>query len=402
MRILYVLSGTEIRGGATKSFLAMADSVEAAGHEVAVVVPNENGITPVLKSRGWRVVVVPYMFATLPYLSWSPRELVKFLPRLIKAKFANKKARKIVNHFAAQWRPDIVHDNTSVIDLGHYAACMLDVPHVIHIREYGWRDFRRIIPGLKKRLTAPNTYVATITSALASFRGEGIEDTHLRVIYNGVVNECPSKYNPHKEPFFLYAGRIRREKGVDDLVAAYVAYASSEIEKGNRPLSLKLAGDYEDGGIHEEINNIVTKTELEGYVEWLGEIEDVEALFSVAAATVIPSKSEGFGRVMPEAMAAGSLCVVRREGGLAEQLDNGLRECGREIAYGFETIQDLTSLLKGIDTLYRQGKEYEEGGRLYRMIDDSRRVVSHLYSYEANARGVLDYYSEILRTAKKK
>lgn len=397
MKVLYILSGTEIRGGATKSFLSMADAVASAGHDVAVIVPDEKGVTSELKSRGWDVLVVPYMFATLPYLSWSFREIAKFIPRYLKAQIINRKAKKIVNNFAKSWNPDLIHDNTSVIDLGHYAAAELKIPHVIHIREYGWRDFRRIIPGLRKRLSSSNTFVIAITADLASFRGKGLQNSHLRVIYNGIVNKQSGGYNSKKEPFFLYAGRIRRAKGADDLIQSYLVYAKAEISAGRTPLSLKMAGNNKAGGFIEEMKKQITEAGLENFVEWLGEISIVDSLYSRAAATVIPSKSEGFGRVMPEAMSAGSLCVVRRAGGLEEQLENGRRECGREIAFGYDSREELSSILLDIASAYRNDKEYEEGGRFYQMIDDSRKVVEQLYSYEANAKGVLKYYNDIIK-----
>lgn len=400
MRILYILSGTELRGGATKSFLAMADSVKAAGHEVAVVVPDENGVTPVLRARGWEVKAVPYMFATLPYLSWSPMELLKFLPRLVKARIENRKARKVVNAFAERWRPDIVHDNTSVTDLGYYAARRLKVPHIVHIREYGWRDFHRINPGLRKRLTAPDTYLVAITSALASFRGKGLDQSHVKVVYNGTVSETAGEYSSSKKSYFLYAGRIREAKGVGDLIAAYVAYGAAELTKGRKPLSLKLAGAYETGRFLSEIKKRIHEAGLDVFVEWLGEIEDVGPYYSETAAIIIPSRAEGFGRVMPEAMAAGSLCIARDEGGLAEQLENGRRECGEDIAFGYNSVEELTKILSKIGEAYGNGHEFEEGGNFFRMIADSREVVAKLYSYEANARGILEYYAEIMNKTK--
>lgn len=401
MKILYILSGTESKDGSTKSFLAMADSVAKAGNEIAVVVPDDNGVTPVLRERGWTVLVVPYMFATLPYLSWSLRDLIRFIPRLVLTKYINRKARKTVNAFAREWGPDIVHDNTSVTDLGHYVARALDVPHVIHIREYGWRGLHRIIPGIHKRLSATNTYVVAITSDLAAYRGKRLRLDHLRVIYNGVLRENDATYNPQKQPFFLYAGRIRKEKGVGDLINAYIAYARAELNAGRDPLRLKLAGASEAGDFDCKVRRIVSNAGLDAYVEWLGEIDNISDLYEMTAATVIPSKHEGFGRVMPEAMCAGSLCVVRNTGGLAEQLANGRRECGNDIAIGFNSIEDLTLILSRISDAYRNGGAYDGNGSFLRIIKDSTRVVAALYSYEANARGMLDFYSYIFHSSNK-
>lgn len=396
MRVLYILSGTETKGGATKSFLAMADSVAAAGNEVAVVVPDEKGITPILKERGWTVLVVPYMFSTLPYISWSPRDIIRFLPRLVMAKVVNRKALKIVNDFAEKWSPDIVHDNTSVTDLGHYAAKRIGVPHLIHVREYGWRDFHRLIPGLRKRLFSKDTYMVAITSSLASFRGKGLLKDHVRVIYNGVIGLSQGEYVTEKSPYFFYAGRIQPKKGVVDLTISFINYASSEIKAGRRPLGLKFAGAVDNETVND-IKNRISSARLEEYVEWLGEIEDLQDYYSKAAATIIPSKYEGFGRVMPEAMGAGSLCVARNSGGLAEQLENGRMSVGHDIAYSFDSVEDLTECLKEISKRYHTETPYVSGGKFYSMIMDARKVVTDLYSFEANARGVLDYYSYIMK-----
>ena len=39
MKILYVVSGTGMQGGATKSFFAMADGVAREGHEIRLIAP---------------------------------------------------------------------------------------------------------------------------------------------------------------------------------------------------------------------------------------------------------------------------------------------------------------------------------------------------------------------------
>ncbi len=382
-------------GGATKSFLAMADSVALKSNEIAVVVPNADGITPILKSRGWKVVVVPYMFSTLPYISCSPRDIIRFIPRLVMSRLLNRKARKIVESFAEEWRPDIVHENTSVTDLGYHVAQRLNVPNVIHIREYGWRDFRRIIPNLRKRMMSTNSYMVAITSDLQNYRGKNIPKSRFKVIYNGVVSGVSINYKAEKSPYFFYAGRIQPQKGVGDLISAYIKYAEGELRSGLKPLGLKLAGA-DNSEYAEDLKILLSKAGIDDKVEWLGEIDDVQKYYSEAAATIIPSKYEGFGRVMPEAMAVGSLCVVRNSGGLAEQLKNGRDFSGHDIAFSFGTIEELTECLSEITKSFYSGHEYEEGGVFYNMIDDAKKVVKDLYSYEANANGILNYYSDIL------
>ena len=273
MKILYVLNATASRGGATKSFLALADAMASAGHEIAVIVPDENGITPVLRKRGWKVFYTPYAYSALPRLSSGARDVVRFIPRAIRDVLLNVKARKKTIDFAKEWKPDLVHDNTSVTDIGHYVADALGVPHIIHIREYGWQDFRLVILGLKKRLGWKKAYGIAITSRLAEMRGRDMPDGRMVTVYNGIVGRVPSTYIIEKMPYFLYAGRILQSKGVSDLAEAYIAYATEEISAGRKPLTLKLAGETGADGFADTCRKRFSETGLDEYVEWLGSVD---------------------------------------------------------------------------------------------------------------------------------
>lgn len=405
MKILYILSGTGVKGGASKSFLAMAKAVKEAGNEIAVVAPDGNGMSEVMKGLGWSVLTVPYAFCSLPHLSLTAKDIIRFVPRLINACICNLRARKKVASFASRWGAEIIHENTSVTDIGHHVAKRLGLPHVIHVREYGGRDFHLVLPWIKERLGAPFAYLAAITPELADFRGKDALPGHVRTIYNGVVDRVRNDLIEKKAPYFLYAGRIDETKGVGDLVRAYVDYVE-EVRKRfgegwkDRTLRLKLAGGWYSDGYQASLSRIVESKGLNEFVEWLGPIDDMKPLYAEAAATVIPSKCEGFGRVMPEAMAEGSLCVVRNAGGLAVQLTNGRTATGREIALSFNTKEQLTDCMRKISDAYFNGSPYAEGGEFRKMIEDSRKVVGDLYSCEANGRNVLNYYDYILKDRK--
>ena len=401
MRLLYVLNATAPRGGATKSFLALADTMAADGNEIAVIVPDENGITPALMERGWKVICMPFAYSALPPLSSGIRDIVKFIPRSLRALVINRKARKTAVAFAKDWKPDIVHDNTSVTDLGHCVAVTLGIPHIIHVREYGWEDFKMVILGLKKRLSWSKAYGVAITAALARFRGRNLPEGRMNTVYNGIVKEVSSTYISAKEPFFFYAGRILLSKGINDLADAYIAYASGEIRNGRRPLMLKLAGETGTDGFAETGKKKFADAGVEEYVEWLGSIDNVMEYYKKAAATVVPSYSEGFGRVMPEAISAGCLCVVRDSAGLAEQLQNGRHITGQEIALAFTTRDQLVSLLGEVSDAYRERSPYMEGGRFKDMIDAGRLTVSSLYTYDAYARSIGNIYFRAIQESKK-
>lgn len=396
MNILYILSATTEKGGATKSFLSMAEYVANSGHRVYVVVPDKKGVTEKLKQLGWTVLAVPYTFKSLPRISFSPKDILLFLPRWIKSMVLNYKAKKKVIDFAALNSVDIVHENTSVTDLGHYVGQALGIPHVVHLREYGWKDFRLVLPGLHRRLSSTNAWVIAITSRLAEFRGKGLCKERIKVIYNGVINEDEISYNPYKEKWFLYAGRIEPGKGISDLIDSFIDYVKLMKKSGREPFKLKIAGGYWSNSYIKSLYRKVEKTGVEEYVEWLGIRNDVKELYEKTAATIIPSHNEGFGRVMPEAMASGSLCIVRDKGGLAEQLENGIRITGDKIAFSFNTPEELTEILVEISSSIDIEKPFLRGGDFEKIIKNSQSVITALYTAKVSGESVLDFYSHIL------
>lgn len=396
MKILYVLSGTNLSGGATKSFLSLVSRVSSSGNEIAVVVPNKNGITHVLEQYGWKVFVTPYVFNSLPVITFSIKDILKFLPRLLKGWLINSRAKRLAYEFAKEFSPDIIHENTSVTDIGYYISKKLEVPEIIHIREYGWKDFHILLPTIKRRLRSDNTYIITITSDLASYRCKNLRTTKYKVIYNGIVSD-DMILDVNKGDYFLYAGRIEAAKGLSELVSSYLQYVKVCKAEGLNPLRLKIAGRCSNLKYLQNLKNLTVKENIADYIDWLGEIQDVRSLYSKAVATVIPSKNEGFGRVMPEAIACGSLCIVHNEGGLAEQLENGKRISGGEIGLGYKSKQELTELLLDVSNVWQLGKMFDENSFYKQMIIRGQETVMKLYTSQINALDTIGFYNEILK-----
>ncbi|MCM1489659.1 MAG: glycosyltransferase family 4 protein [Muribaculum sp.] len=391
MKIIYILSGTYIAGGATKSFLTMLRAAVDAGHEVAVVCCDENGVAQYLKSIGVTTLVFPYRFASLPPVSATARDVVRFIPRFFRDRVENYKAAKSVLGFAKVFKPDIIHENTSVTGIGGYVAKRLDIPHIIHIREYADKDFRIYLLNYRRRLRYGKVYPVAITRDLASYRCDSLGISRkAMVIYNGIIEGSSICYNPEKSPYFLYAGRVEPTKGIEDLIDAYIQYRKETIDPREK-IGLKVAGTCNNKTFHDMLKRKLSAAGYADDIEWLGECTDMNNLYSKAAATVIPSKFEGFGRIAPEAMANGSLCVMRNTGGLKEQMDNGVDATGGEIALRFDTIEELALLLKKIaeDFAIRGGSGYTE------MIQRSQSTVRKLYTKKVYCENILKLYNDI-------
>lgn len=394
MRVLYVASGTKMSGGATKSLIAMLHCMQNRGVELEVVCPDSKGLTQYLKEAGIKVHTVHFRHNRIPPFA-TKSDKVKWLPRLIHDSWVNFRARAAVTAIARRFDPDLIHENTSVIDVGYYAAKKIGVPDVVHIREYGDLDFKMKLPGRSRRLRSENVFTISITKDI--FRHLG-QDSNPRAaqIYNGIVDRSDFRYVADKKKYFLYAGRIEPAKGIDELLEAYAQYAA----KSPTPYPLYICGGTNYRGYLAEMKKKAEDLKIASLVEWKGEYPDMSEFMSRACATVIPSRFEALGRVMPEAMANGSLCIGRYTGGTAEQIDNGKALTGEDIAFSYNSPQELAGILLEITEKTMAGNPFAEGSDYRRMILNSQRAVKEFFSIDSLAAHLMDFYRKIIAPQK--
>lgn len=382
MRITYILSGTTLLGGATKSFINLLNQVIDSKQAIPLIItPDKNGIYIKLKQARINVISLPYYFNVYPKHSFR-NYLKNFIKRVLNQSSAFK-----LWLICRRFKPSIIHSNTSVNDIGYIVAKWLSIPHIWHIREYGDRDFNLNIRFISQRLLAYNNYSISITKDIARHRNVYGKNNHV-VIYNGIIHKKNNILNLPKERYFLYAGRIEATKGIEDCINAFISF---KTETPN-DIQLLIAGNpTKDGETTKSL--LIEKIEKHGLsseIQWFGGRDDVETLMSKALATIVPSKFEGFGRVMPEAMSVGCLVIGRNTGGTKEQFDNGLELTGREVGLRFETVAELkthmTNIIKNGIESYQQ------------MRQDAFNCVNQLYTIENYGKQVLDFYQKILNS----
>lgn len=379
MKIVYILSGTGTLGGATKSFLHLLEYTIACGSTPLVITPNKKGIYTILFGRGINTIALPYYFNSYP-----SKKLKSRLASPIKILFNWCSALKLKS-ICKKFKPDIIHSNTTVNNIGYLAAKWMGIPHIWHIREYGDKDFNITIRHINTRLLEPNNYSIAITKDIARYRN--VNGTiNNRVIYNGIVTRRSELTIQPKKKYFLYAGRIEKTKGIEDCINAFI---SLKAETPN-DIQLLIAGNPTTDG--EAIKSfLIKKLEKIGIstdIQWLGGRNDVSQLMAEALATIVPSQFEGFGRVMPEAMSVGCLVIGRNTGGTKEQFDNGLELTGQEIGLRFETVEELKHHMA--DIINKGIESYNK------MIQAAFTTVNTLYTIEEYRERVLDFYKKIL------
>jgi len=132
------------------------------------------------------------------------------------------------------------------------------------------------------------------------------------------------------ERYFLFAGRLVREKGVFELLSAYAKLD----ESSRRQIGLVFAGD---GASREQLEAQAASVSP-GVIRFAGfaQREELAIYYALAAILVLPTYADTWGLVVNEAMACGLPVILSRAAGCASELVrenwNGLLVAPRDVA----------------------------------------------------------------------
>ena len=148
-------------------------------------------------------------------------------------------------------------------------------------------------------------------------------------------SEIRAKIGLDKQDFvFGFIGRITRDKGIDELLAAF--------KKLNNDCKLLLVGQQENvKELNQEIWSAACKNKN---IYILNAVEDVEKYFAAIDVLVLPSYREGFGNVIIEAAAIGTPAIVSNIPGPVDAVDD--KETG--LIFEVKNIVDLQEKMRQI------------------------------------------------------
>ena len=383
MKILSIASSS-IKGGATVSLLNTLIGLKKRGVDIVVAVPQKGYLTSILENEKIKYYIIPAPFWSLPSI-YSITDLIKFPLRLLKLFYNEIKGYNNLKSLIYQLKPDLIHTNVSVIDLGYRIAKRYNIPHIWHIREYGDIDFNIHSLYGKKRLRKhlDDSYSICITNDLKRYFKLS---SSTRVIYNG-IEEKEIEQTP-KENKIIYVGRLTEEKGATEIVRNFCEFC-----KINSDYSLDLIGSYEQE-YGNYLKEIVRINKLQKRIFFIGHVEDVYSRMQKAKAIIVASKCEGFGRITAEAMLNNCLVIGKNTGGTKEQFDNGLSLFNKEIGIRYGVHQSLLKALESFSKLSEN--EYNE------VIECANQTVKRLYSVSQNVENTYNYINEILHCSKSK
>lgn len=133
------------------------------------------------------------------------------------------------------------------------------------------------------------------TKSLINKRKELIKDDKIHVIYNGISKIPDIRKKKSNNTFVIgNAGRLVKQKGQD-----YLIELAKLLLKHTSDFEIRIAGD---GPLRAELEESIRKHELQNHIRMEGFQEDLSAFYNSLDVFVLPSRWEGFGYVMAEAM----------------------------------------------------------------------------------------------------
>ena len=271
-------------------------------------------------------------------------------------------------------RPDIVHTHTSKAGiLGRWAAFFVRVPVIIHT-PHGhvfWGYFGK----LKTRIFILLEKIsALVTDRLVMLtEQEKIDHLHFHIAPENKFSVVHSGINLDEfSNTSVDPAAMKRRLGIpeDNLIVGTVGRLTSI--KGHRYLieaARKIAGSRPDttfvilgdGELLDELKNMVTRSDIEENIKFLGWRSDVAEVMSTFDIFALPSLNEGMGRVLVEAMALGRPIVASNIGGIPDLVVDG--ENGYLVPVG-----DVESLAARIRKLLDDPEKREEMGECGKKI----------------------------------
>lgn len=344
MRILHVLSSDDQYGSALCFLELLQCELKYKNIVPVVVTPKYNRINQRCNELKVKNYVVDYGQLQIPKHDSFFIFILKYIYHsglyYLKNNNASKKILKIIE----KEKIDIIHTNSSVVDIGAIVAKKANLINIWHLRELGKLDFNfcSVRYNYIKRMNEKNNkFIAISKIVKQTWNERGIDSSKIRIIYDGVdANQFTPKNNvTNKDKVkIVMCGSFCEAKGQKILVEAVNKLKSYEKEK----LVIDFYGKTE-GKYYRELKKLIHNYNLNNIFSFKGYVNNVPSILNQYELGVLCSRSEAFGRVTVEYMMSGLCTIAPASGANLELIPD---ECG--ILYKAESSNELSQVLASI------------------------------------------------------
>ena len=295
-------------------------------------------------------------------------------------------------------KPGIVHSMTPKAGmLCMLAAWICRVPVRIHTftglvwpTATGWK--RKILMATDKLTCACATHIIPEGKGVMNDLNNHITHKPMRVLGYGNVRGVDLKHFArtkevmeeakkiaNKDVFtFVFIGRIVKDKGINELVAAF-----KRLQAKTSKVRLVLVGEFEDklDPISDEARREIGENP---HILAVGKQKDVRPWLAASDALVFPSYREGFPNVVIEAGAMDLPAIVTDINGSREIIQDG--------------VNGLVVPSKNEDALFQEMDKFVNDPNLVSYLgSNARRLVASRYEQGYVKKCLLDFYAEIIK-----
>jgi len=180
------------------------------------------------------------------------------------------------------------------------------------------------------------------------------------------LDDLKQEFGLHNKFVIGYVGRIVREKGIADLIAAFALMPKRSV--------LVMVGD---GNFRSDAENLARNLNVASRIRWISLVPSLQIprYMSLLNVLVLPSHTtrawkEQFGRVLIEAMASGTVVVGSDSGEIPAVIGNA------GFVFPEGNIADLYSRLKTLEAEPQLVEKFRTAGRLRVLQNFTHREVA--------------------------
>lgn len=183
---------------------------------------------------------------------------------------------------------------------------------------------------------------------------------------------------PLHAPVIGLVGRLSRQKGQDTLVRA-----AALMRQSHRDLIIALAGAPDSPDQIPMLEGLARELGVSDHLRTLGFVADMPSFYAAVDVVAAPSRWEGFGLMLVEAMAAGRPVIAARVGAIPEV-------AGTEGACNFVAPDDPQGLAEVLSTVLRDAALAARMGAL-------GRARAKIFDWGRSSRELGRVYEDVLR-----
>jgi len=383
LRVAHVTRSLD-RGGAESFVTSLLPRLAASGIECAVFTLGPRGV---LAADLERSGVAVHEIALRRF--YDPRRLGSALRShsLDRAAISLDYRVRQLTPALAEYAPALVHTHLLEADVvGVLAASALRLPcvstqHDMFTPEDNLGTHDRFLFERKCELASAFDAVCAISAPVADYAEQriGVARDHIRIVAPGVdLGRFGEVALPPSAGVFGVIGGLHPWKGQSVAIEAF-----ARVVRDHPAAELRIAGA---GPTRAELEALTERLGLGGRVRFLGEVSAPEGFFAAVDVALVPSLSEGFGRVAVEAMAAGRPVVASRVGGLADVVEDGVAGLLVEPGDAEQLADAMSQLLRDPAAGARMGRAGRSAAEKY-AIERTAAEYAEIYRAVLAARG---------------